>query len=79
MVASIIRYAKEDLKLKKLVSGTAAGNIPSVKLLLGSGFKIIKEETSSFAKDEKAIRLLRSVTCLNLFFNPKHKYYKLQG
>ena len=53
MVASIIRYAKEDLKLKKLVSGTAAGNIPSVKLLLGSGFKIIKEETSSFAKDEK--------------------------
>ncbi|NLE03535.1 MAG: GNAT family N-acetyltransferase [Crenarchaeota archaeon] len=51
MVNTIITYAKDILKLKKLVSGTAEENIPSIRLLLGSGFKIVKKELTSFTND----------------------------
>jgi RimJ/RimL family protein N-acetyltransferase len=53
MATEIIKYAKEVLQIKKLVSGTAEENIPSVRLLQGLGFKIVKKELSSFANDEK--------------------------
>ncbi|HEY8421626.1 MAG TPA: GNAT family N-acetyltransferase [Thermoclostridium sp.] len=51
-VSEIIRYAKEELKIKKLITGTAKNNIPSVRLLSKVGFKKIREDIASFAKDE---------------------------
>lgn len=51
-VNEIIRYAKEELKIYKLVTGTAKNNIPSVRLLSAVGFKKVGENIDSFAKDE---------------------------
>jgi len=51
-VSEIIRYAKEELKIYKLVTGTAKDNIPSVRLLSAVGFKKTGEGIASFAKDE---------------------------
>jgi ribosomal-protein-alanine N-acetyltransferase len=51
-VNEIIRYAKEDLKLYKLITGTAKNNIPSVRLLSAAGFKKTGENIVSFVKDE---------------------------
>ena len=47
----IIRYAKEELKIYKLITGTAKNNIPSVRLLSTVGFKKIGENIGSFVKD----------------------------
>ncbi len=51
-VKEIIRYAKEEMKLHKLISGTAKENIPSVRLLSAVGFKKTGENIDSFDKDE---------------------------
>ncbi|HHZ18204.1 MAG TPA: GNAT family N-acetyltransferase [Acholeplasmataceae bacterium] len=53
MVSAIIKYARDVLKLKKLVAGTAEENIPSFRLLQGLGFNIVKKELASFTNDEK--------------------------
>jgi ribosomal-protein-alanine N-acetyltransferase len=52
-VNEIIRYAKEELKLNKLITGTAQNNIPSVRLLLAAGFIKIGESKCSFVADDK--------------------------
>jgi ribosomal-protein-alanine N-acetyltransferase len=52
-VNEIIRYAKNELKLNKLITGTAQNNIPSVGLLLAVGFKKIGESKGSFVADDK--------------------------
>jgi ribosomal-protein-alanine N-acetyltransferase len=51
-VKEIIRYAKEDMKLGKLITGTAKDNIPSVRLLSAVGFEKTGEHIGSLAKDE---------------------------
>jgi RimJ/RimL family protein N-acetyltransferase len=51
-VNEIIRYVKEEMKIYKLVTGTAKDNIPSVRLLSAVGFKKIGENIVSFVKDE---------------------------
>lgn len=52
IVIEMKRYAKEELKIEKLISGTAEENIPSVNLLLGSGFIITDRQQGSFTNDE---------------------------
>ena len=52
-VNEIIRYAKNEMKLNKLIAGTAQNNIPSVGLLSAVGFKKIGESKGSFVVDEK--------------------------
>jgi len=51
-VKEIIRYAKEELKVYKLITGTAKDNIPSVRLLSAVGFKKIGENIGSFVNDK---------------------------
>ena len=51
-VKEIIKYAKNTLKIKKLIAGTAEVNLPSVKLLLNSGFKIVEKKKVSFVNDK---------------------------
>ena len=51
-VDEIIRYAKEELKINKLIAGTAKDNIPSVRLLSAVGFKKIGENVGIIVKDE---------------------------
>jgi RimJ/RimL family protein N-acetyltransferase len=63
MICTIINYAKDVLKLEKLVAGTAEENIPSVKLLHEAGFKVINKELTSFTKDEKG-NLITFVGCM---------------
>lgn len=50
-VAEIKRYAKEELKLGKLISGTAEENEPSVHLLTNAGFTITRKQQGSFVSD----------------------------
>lgn len=52
-VIELIRYVKEELKLKKLITCTAQENIPSVRLLTSVGFMKTGESSASFVKDEK--------------------------
>lgn len=63
MICTIINYAKDVLKLEKLVAGTAEENIPSVKLLHEAGFKVVNKELTSFTKDEKG-NLITFVGCM---------------
>jgi len=42
----------KNLKLKKVVAGTAMDNTPSVSLLRSVGFELVNTETLSFHKDE---------------------------
>lgn len=51
-VAEIKRYARDDLRINKLISGTAEENEPSVKLLISSGFTITEKHPASFVNDE---------------------------
>ena len=51
-VDEIIRYAKEELKINKLITGTAKDNIPSVRLLSAVGFKKIGENVGIIVKDD---------------------------
>ena len=51
-VSEIKRYAKKELKLYKLVSGTAKANISAVKFLTKAGFIITGESIGSFMKDQ---------------------------
>lgn len=51
-VAELMKYAKEELHLNKLISGTAEANKPSMCLLARNGFKIIGKQQESFANDE---------------------------
>ncbi len=51
-VNEIIRYAKEELNIYKLITGTAKDNVPSVRLLSAVGFKKIGENVGSIVKDE---------------------------
>lgn len=51
-VGELINYAKNVLHTKKLVSGTALINIPSVKLLKRFGFVEVSQGQISFARDE---------------------------
>jgi ribosomal-protein-alanine N-acetyltransferase len=52
-VSEIIRYAKEELKVSKLITGTAKNNIPSGRLLSAVGFKKTGESKGSFVADAK--------------------------
>ena len=47
------KYAKEELGLSKLISGTAEENRASVNLLIGSGFSIVNKQQVSFVNDER--------------------------
>lgn len=51
-VLEVKRYAKENLGLARLISGTAEENEPSVRLLLGAGFTITEKSQGSFVNDE---------------------------
>ena len=51
-VEDVMRYAKEELKLGKLISGTAEENEPSVRLLASAGFTITGKQQGSFVNDE---------------------------
>ncbi len=51
-VTAVIAYAKNGLKLRRLVSGTAEANAPSVRLLQNAGFILTGKSVGSFAKDE---------------------------
>lgn len=51
-VGAIITYAKNILRLNRLVSGTAEENTPSVRLLERAGFHRTGSEKGSFANDE---------------------------
>lgn len=51
-VGALINYAKYELKLKKLVSGTAKNNIPSVELLKHLNFIETKSSIASFVNDD---------------------------
>ena len=51
-VMEMKRYAKETLKLSRLISGTAEENEPSFRLLTRAGFCITGKSQGSFAKDE---------------------------
>ena len=51
-VNEIIRYAKEEMKLYKLITGTAKDNIPSVRLLSAVGFTKTGENIGSLGEDE---------------------------
>lgn len=51
-ITAIKNYCKMKLKVEKLISGTAEANLPSMIVLEKAGFKIIKKEKGSFAKDE---------------------------
>ena len=52
VVARMKCDAKEKLKVRKLVSGTAEENAASVRLLLGSGFRVADKKQVSFANDQ---------------------------
>ena len=52
-VNEIIRYARDELKLNKLITGTVQNNIPSVSLLSAVGFKKTGESNGSFVADDK--------------------------
>lgn len=52
-VTEMKRYAREELKVVKLISGTAEENLPSVNLFLGSGFEITQRKQGSFTNDER--------------------------
>lgn len=52
-VRRIIRFAEEQLGLKKLVAGTASENKPSVALLTKLGFRKISQSRGSFTQDER--------------------------
>lgn len=51
----IIRYAREELKLKKLVTGTAEENLPSVRLLKRLGFDQVGPGSYELALEEKRL------------------------
>lgn len=51
-VARILEYARNDLKLRRLVSGTAETNTPSVRLLKSAGFVMTGKSVASFTADE---------------------------
>lgn len=59
-LADIIRFARDELHLRKLVSGTADVNIPSVKLLEKFGFVKVSASVGSFARsaDGKPIEFI---------------------
>jgi len=59
-VKEIIRYAKEEMKIYKLITGTAKNNIPSVRLLSAVGFKKTGENIASFSKDQNG-NLIESI------------------
>ena len=63
-VNELIRYAKEELKLNKLITGTAQENIPSVRLLASVGFRKIDENIGSFNNDENG----NPVECLGFSY-----------
>ncbi len=48
-----ISYAFEVLGAKEVITGTAAENIPSCKLLERLGLSVVKESTASFCSDEQ--------------------------
>ena len=52
-ISEILSYAKYNLKLHRLISGTAKANIPSVELLKSTGFSIAGESMASFVNDER--------------------------
>lgn len=51
-VKRIIQFAREELNLNKLITGTAKNNIPSIQLLSKMGFCKVDESIMSFARDE---------------------------
>ncbi len=53
VVVEIMRYAHETLNVRKMISGTAEENEPSVKLLLKTGFSLVEKSKGSFVNDEK--------------------------
>ncbi len=53
VVVEIIRYAREMLKIHKLISGTAEENEPSVKLLRKTGFTLVDKHKGSFVNDKQ--------------------------
>ena len=54
-VAAVKEYAKSELQLVRLVSGTAEANMPSVRLLLGAGFHCTGRSTESMASDAAGV------------------------
>lgn len=50
-VSEIKRYAKNEMKLYRLICGTAKANIPSVKFLSKMGFIKKEESVGSFTRD----------------------------
>lgn len=54
-VASVITYAKDVLKLKALVSGTALLNVSTIKLLERFGFTETSRSEASFKTDENGV------------------------
>ena len=51
-VEEIKKYAKEELELYMLISGTAEENEPSIHLLTSAGFTITGKQQGSFVNDE---------------------------
>lgn len=52
-VSGMLIYAKQELKICKIVTGTAKENTPSVRLLEHFGFTMTGESQGSFVNDEQ--------------------------
>ena len=66
MIMEIKRYAKEEMHVSKLISGTAEVNISSCKLLEKAGFILINKEKACFANDKfgnPIVFIARSYEC----------------
>lgn len=57
-IKMIMEYARDELKVHRLVTGTANENLPSVHLLEEMGFEKIGESEGSFCNDEKGNPIL---------------------
>lgn len=62
-ITLIIEYCKKELKLDKLISGTALNNIPSMKLLNHFKFNEVSRSTGCFTNDENG-NPINFVSCL---------------
>lgn len=51
-IEEVKKYAKEELELCMLISGTAEENEPSIHLLTSAGFTITGKQQGSFVNDE---------------------------
>lgn len=54
-VMAVVDYARTQLAVKKLVSGTAEQNIAAIKLLRHIGFSLVSKEQTSFVNDETGL------------------------